>query len=232
MARVSTYNTDADVSGNDKVLGSDISGATKNYPLKKIGEYFANKSVITAEGQLSFRHIIGLADRVKGDFWVGDSNSVVQLADISRFTISKHMLEDSLDVSHMLSTIVATKFVIVEVGNPNVRGEYSVTSSYNYEDDNNFIVVDVTAVNTNGSLTDEAYYVFSNTTTGVADKKFTHEQSSAAATWTITHNLDKQPAVSVVDSTDNVIICEVEYTSLNQVELRFSTPYSGKAYFN
>ena len=232
MARVSTYNTDTDVSGNDKVLGSDISGATKNYPLKKIGEYFANKSVITAEGQLSFRHIIGLADRVKGDFWVGDSNSVVQLADISRFTISKHMLEDSLDVSHMLSTIVATKFVIVEVGNPNVRGEYSVTSSYNYEDDNNFIVVDVTAVNTNGSLTDEAYYVFSNTTTGVADKKFTHEQSSAAATWTITHNLDKQPAVSVVDSTDNVIICEVEYTSLNQVELRFSTPYSGKAYFN
>ena len=142
------------------------------------------------------------------------------------------MLEDSLDVSHMLSTIIATKFVIVEVGNPNVRGEYFVTSSYDYEDDNNFIVVDVTAINTNGGLTDEAYYVFSNTTTSGTDKKHTHTQSSASATWTITHNLDKQPAVSVVDSTDNVIICEVEYTSLNQVELRFSTPYSGKAYFN
>jgi hypothetical protein len=232
MARVSTYNTDTDISGNDKVLGSDISGATKNYPLKKVGEYFANKSVITTEGQLSFRHIVGLSDRVKGDFWVGDSNSVVQLANISRFTISKHMLEDSLDVSHMLGKIIAAKFVIVEVGNPNIRGEYSVTSSYDYDDDTNFIVVDVTAVNTNGSLTDEAYYVFSNTTTTVGDKKYTHVQSSASATWTITHNLDKQPAVSVVDSTDNVIICEVEYTSLNQVELRFSTPYSGKAYFN
>jgi hypothetical protein len=232
MARVNTYNADTDISGNDKVLGSDISGATKNYPLKKIGEYFANKSVITSEGQLSFRHIVGLSDRLKGDFWIGDSNSVVQLADVSRFTISKHMLEDSLDVSHMLSTIIASKFVIVEVGNPNVRGEYFVTSSYDYEDDTNFIVVDVTAVNTNGSLTDEAYYVFSNTTTTSGDKKYTHVQSSAAATWTITHNLDKQPAVSVVDSTDNVIICEVEYTSLNQVELRFSDPYSGKAYFN
>jgi hypothetical protein len=232
MARVNTYNADTDISGNDKVLGSDISGATKNYPLKKIGEYFANKSVITSEGQLSFRHIVGLSDRLKGDFWIGDSNSVVQLADVSRFTISKHMLEDSLDVSYMLSTIIASKFVIVEVGNPNVRGEYFVTSSYDYEDDTNFIVVDVTAVNTNGSLTDEAYYVFSNTTTGSGDKKYTHVQSSAAATWTITHNLDKQPAVSVVDSTDNIIICEVEYTSLNQVELRFSDPYSGKAYFN
>jgi hypothetical protein len=232
MARVNTYNADTDISGNDKVLGSDISGATKNYPLKKIGEYFANKSVITSEGQLSFRHIVGLSDRLKGDFWIGDSNSVVQLADVSRFTISKHMLEDSLDVSHMLSTIIASKFVIVEVGNPNVRGEYFVTSSYDYEDDTNFIVVDVTAVNTNGSLTDEAYYVFSNTTTTSGDKKYTHVQSSAAATWTITHNLDKQPAVSVVDSTDNIIICEVEYTSLNQVELRFSDPYSGKAYFN
>lgn len=232
MARVNTYNADTDISGNDKVLGSDISGATKNYPLKKIGEYFANKSVITSEGQLSFRHIVGLSDRLKGDFWIGDSNSVVQLADVSRFTISKHMLEDSLDVSYMLSTIIASKFVIVEVGNPNVRGEYFVTSSYDYEDDTNFIVVDVTAVNTNGSLTDEAYYVFSNTTTTSGDKKYTHVQSSAAATWTITHNLDKQPAVSVVDSTDNIIICEVEYTSLNQVELRFSDPYSGKAYFN
>jgi hypothetical protein len=232
MARVNTYNADTDISGNDKVLGSDISGATKNYPLKKIGEYFANKSVITSEGQLSFRHIVGLSDRLKGDFWIGDSNSVVQLADVSRFTISKHMLEDSLDVSHMLSTIIASRFVIVEVGNPNVRGEYFVTSSYDYEDDTNFIVVDVTAVNTNGSLTDEAYYVFSNTTTTSGDKKYTHVQSSAAATWTITHNLDKQPAVSVVDSTDNIIICEVEYTSLNQVELRFSDPYSGKAYFN
>ena len=43
---------------------------------------------------------------------------------------------------------------------------------YDYEDDNNFIVVDVTAINTNGSLTDEAYYVFSNTTTAGADKKY------------------------------------------------------------
>lgn len=232
MARVSTYNTDTDVSGNDKVLGSDISGATKNYPLKKIGEYFANKSVITTEGQLSFKHIVGLTDRVKGDFWVNSGNSVIELADISRFTISKHMFEESLDVSHMLSTIIANKFVLVEVGNPNIRGEYFVTSSYDYEYDANFIVIDVSAINTNGSLTDEAYYVFSNTTTTGGDKKYAHEQSSAAATWTITHNLDKKPAVSVVDSTDNVIICEVEYTSLNQVELRFSTPYSGKAYFN
>ena len=37
MARVNTYNTDTDVAGNDKVLGSDISGATKNYPLKRLG---------------------------------------------------------------------------------------------------------------------------------------------------------------------------------------------------
>jgi hypothetical protein len=64
------------------------------------------------------------------------------------------------------------------------------------------------------------------------DKKYSHEQSSAAATWTIDHNLGKKPAVSVVDSLDNVVICEVEYTSLNQVVLRFDSTYSGKAYFN
>ena len=47
MARVSTYNTDTDVSGNDKVLGSDISGATKNYTLDSIGEYFTKNNVVS-----------------------------------------------------------------------------------------------------------------------------------------------------------------------------------------
>ena len=232
MARVNTYSADTDISGNDKVLGSDISGATKNYPLKKIGEYFANKSVITSEGQLSFRHIVGLSDRLKGDFWVGDSNSVVQLANVSSFTISKHMLEDSLDVSYMLSTIIASKFVIVQVGNPNVRGEYFVTSSYNYEDDTNFIVVEVTAGNTNGSLTDEAYYVFSTALVAVADKNYVHNQSSASTTWNITHNLNKRPSVSVVDSAGTQIICDVHYVSDNEVILNFDDSTAGKVYFN
>ena len=40
MARVSSYTTDSDVIGTDKVLGSDTGGSTKNYTLDSIGNYF------------------------------------------------------------------------------------------------------------------------------------------------------------------------------------------------
>ena len=64
------------------------------------------------------------------------------------------------------------------------------------------------------------------------DKHYTHDQSSPSATWTINHNLSKRPSVTVVDSAYNVIICEVEYTSDNQVVLTMDSSTSGKAYLN
>lgn len=65
-----------------------------------------------------------------------------------------------------------------------------------------------------------------------SDKFFTHAQSIPSSEWTITHNLNKRPSVVVVDSADNVVIGEVEYINDNQVTLRFTGGFSGKAYFN
>ena len=38
MARIGTYTTDTDVSGSDKVLGTDTTNTTRNYTLDSIGE--------------------------------------------------------------------------------------------------------------------------------------------------------------------------------------------------
>lgn len=64
------------------------------------------------------------------------------------------------------------------------------------------------------------------------DKNYVHDQSSASDTWTVTHNLNKRPAVSVVDSAGTQIICDVQYDSDNQVTLTFDDSTAGKAYFN
>lgn len=64
------------------------------------------------------------------------------------------------------------------------------------------------------------------------DKNYVHEQSSPSATWTVTHNLNKRVAVSVVDSAGTVIICDVHYVSDNQVVLTFDAATSGNAYAN
>ena len=70
-----------------------------------------------------------------------------------------------------------------------------------------------------------------------ADATYTHTQSSASATWTITHNLNKFPSVTVIDSGDSVVQGEILYNSANQLTLTFyagggTSAFSGKAYLN
>ena len=57
-----------------------------------------------------------------------------------------------------------------------------------------------------------------------------HTQGSAATTWTVTHGLGGYPSVTVVDSTDTVVIGGVQYDSETQVTLTFSAAFSGSAY--
>jgi hypothetical protein len=66
---------------------------------------------------------------------------------------------------------------------------------------------------------------------------YTHNQSAASATWTITHNLNKFPSVTVIDSGDSVVQGEILYNSANQLTLTFfaggvASAFSGKAYLN
>ena len=64
------------------------------------------------------------------------------------------------------------------------------------------------------------------------DANHIHDQGAASATWVVTHNLNKKCSVTVVDSADTVVIGDITYNSVNQVTLKFSGSFSGKAYFN
>jgi len=69
-------------------------------------------------------------------------------------------------------------------------------------------------------------------TGGGGDAHFVYEQNMPAATWVINHNLGKKPAAVVVDSTENVVIGDIQYNSLNTLTITFVDPFSGKAYLN
>ena len=66
----------------------------------------------------------------------------------------------------------------------------------------------------------------------ITDKTFVYTQGTAKNTWTIVHNLNKYPTVSVIDSAKTVVIGEVRYDSLNQVTLLFASAFSGMATLN
>ncbi|MGB0975165.1 MAG: hypothetical protein ACPGU9_09270 [Flavobacteriaceae bacterium] len=60
----------------------------------------------------------------------------------------------------------------------------------------------------------------------------TFTQDVAATTWNVTHTLSKFPSVTVVDSSNNVVIGEITYNSDSLITLTFASAFSGKAYLN
>lgn len=66
----------------------------------------------------------------------------------------------------------------------------------------------------------------------VTDRYFLHNQIVASQTWIITHNMAKNPAITVIDSSGNRLEGNWTYDSINQVTLQFSAPCNGHAYLS
>jgi hypothetical protein len=54
----------------------------------------------------------------------------------------------------------------------------------------------------------------------------------AASTWVINHPLPYPPAVTTVDTADDVIVGDVSYPTSGQVSVTFSSPVTGWAYLS
>lgn len=66
----------------------------------------------------------------------------------------------------------------------------------------------------------------------IKEKTYIHDQMIPASIWTINHNLNQEPSVTVVDSGGTVVFGEVIYLNNNIIRLEFSAGFSGKAYLN
>ena len=65
-----------------------------------------------------------------------------------------------------------------------------------------------------------------------SDANYVHTQVGASALWTVVHNLGKYPAVIIVDSGNTVVVGDIEYLSVNALEIQLSSAFSGYAYLN
>lgn len=66
----------------------------------------------------------------------------------------------------------------------------------------------------------------------IYSETFIHNQIFSQNEWEVGHNLNKFPSVTIVDSGNNIVIGNVEYIDKNNVIIRFSSEFSGKAYLN
>lgn len=64
------------------------------------------------------------------------------------------------------------------------------------------------------------------------DKTYTHVQASANSVWDITHNMNKMPSVTIINSANELSFANIEYVNANRLKLTFSAAISGKAFLN
>ncbi len=61
---------------------------------------------------------------------------------------------------------------------------------------------------------------------------FVFEQGLASDTWSIVHNLNRYPSVTIVDSANTEVEGDIQYIDKNNIIIKFSGPFSGKAFLN
>lgn len=67
---------------------------------------------------------------------------------------------------------------------------------------------------------------------GGGDLDYTHNQIVPSTTWNITHNLNKFPSVTIVDSGGTVVIGDVTHINNDSLTVTFNSAFAGKAYLN
>lgn len=65
-----------------------------------------------------------------------------------------------------------------------------------------------------------------------ADKHYVHTQGAPTTTWTVTHNLNKYPTVSVTDGSRNVVMANVLHNSVTQCTISVEQAASGYVFCN
>ena len=92
--------------------------------------------------------------------------------------------------------------------------------------------MDLTYVSGSSTIQALQYYSIQIDEVEGFDSHFEFTQGVPSTSWDVTHNLNKFPSISVVDTGSTTVIGSYEYINKNRVILNFSTAFAGKAFLN
>ena len=235
MARISTYNRDLEVSDYDAWIGTDSpTRATKQFTAKAVAEYLNIKGKISISAQMVFYYWTANSANTltpgAGDFY-GPSIGT-PMASITTMQVYKSD-KSGQDVVAFMEYIVGNNILISKQNDISVFGHFKIDSYTINNPDDDFYTLNLTNLAGNGNLTELLYYdfaVFALPSKAVHD--FTFTQPTPSVEWTIQHNMDKFPSVSVVNNNNILMYGNTTYVDTNNLIINFTAGFSGKAYLN
>ena len=235
MARINTYSTDTTVQKDDKLLGSNAGGATRNFSIEDISTFQANTNATGIVGQIPYVYhnnsFGGNSSRQSGSLTTNTSNASTSFSAITTVKVSKFPYGNTSEIVSVIESFLDKGVIIARNDNLNEFGVYTCTAVTQDSSETDFYDLTLTYKNGNGNIQANEFYsilLYS----GAQDKDHRHNQTSASSTWVINHNLNKYPNVTAFDSAGSQAIGSIVFNSKTQLTITFSASFSGTAYVN
>ena len=236
MARINTYPFDLKVNDYDAWVGSDsINGATKQFTALAVAEYLNTSGKVSISAQMTFKYWTNNIKNTQvpgpGDFYGPAEGSAI--TGITTMQVSKKDVSGQNVVAFM-DYIVGSHILISEQKEISVFGHFLIDSYTINDPDDDFYTLNLTSVGGAGNITELLYYDFAIFTPSslVNNKEFIFTQAVPSIEWTVQHNMDKFPSVSVVNTNNILMYGNTTYVDANNLIINFSAGFSGKAYLN
>ena len=235
MARISSYTKDTNISSNDKLLGSDASGATRNFVINDIQSFIAETNTAGSSSSFTYKYSNGDTGSGEATFTVSSGST---FANITSIKVSKYNYRETVKpINNALALLSGKDIIIYEIDDKNNFGVYKV-ESLQVDSNSNFYNLTLESKTSNGSIVNNKIYGIDIFPESGGDLTFPHHQNTASASWVINHNLGKFPSVSIkFSSSDNVYtnvgaFAGIVYTDENNLTINLAAAESGYAYLN
>ena len=227
MARINSYPRDLDVGDKDAWIGTESSNRqTRNFTAEAVAKYLNIKGKISISGQMVFK--FALTPPTSGEFTGPADGSA--LASITTMEISG-IDSSGQDTVAFMQYLIGEDILISEQNNISQFGHFKITS---YTLNVGVYTLVLANIGGNGNLDLDKYYDFATFTisSGIGDKNFVFTQNVADAVWTIQHDLNKFPSVTMVLSTNQQGFGDVTFIDENNLTITFASAESGRAFIN
>jgi len=225
MARISSYPRDLEIQDNDAWVGTESSNRlTRNFTAAAVAKYLNIKGKISISAQMVFKFDTGNTD--SGEFTgPADGSAIASLTTMQISTVDA----SGQNTVSFIEYLVGNNILISEQNNINNFGHFTIDS---YTAGATVSTLNLTNLFGNGVLDLNKFYDFAVFTLSSPDKTFEFDQGQPALVWTIQHNLNKFPSVSVVDTANTVVNSQVNYIDKNNITINNTAQFAGKAYLN
>jgi|TARA_R110000823_G_scaffold307190_1_gene429784 hypothetical protein len=239
MSKIATYINDDNVVGADKWIGSDSQNQfqTKNFTAEKVAEYLNREAI---QSQLLRYKYLNEGPRTSGSISFSTFIATpVNFSTVTSFRISESTIQNpNIDVSSFYtSPLITSSILLTQCDDITNWAIYTWDSSIQNDTEPFFYDIGLTYKNGQGSLNKNKEYfisLLSFEANSGGDKNFVAVLDGTSSSYLVTHNLNKFPAVSIVDNevNENAVNATVEYVNRNQVKLTFNADFTGRAFFN